>query len=326
MPYNEEQSVIEIKNLLKTVHRLRAPGGCPWDREQTHQSLRPFLIEETYETIEVLDQIKSPSDLKAPKLKHAFIEEWGDVLLQILLHAEIASEADSTISIAEIAQNLNEKLIRRHPHVFGETQVQGSNEVVKNWEQIKKEEKKSAGETPVMASVLDSVHPGLPPLPRTMKLISKVTKVGFQWPDLKGPVEKLEEEVRELKFELAELQTNSGQASPASANTGANTRTNTSINTSTNTGADHRDAAPLSKNAALAKIEGELGDVLFNVCNIAHFLKLDPEAALRSTIRKFESRFRHVEKRLHEKGSEPSKSNLAEMDLYWDEAKKIERS
>ncbi len=299
MPYNEEQSVNAIKALLKTIHRLRAPGGCPWDREQTHASLRQYLIEETYETIEVLDQIKSPEDLQKPALKKAFIEEWGDVLLQILLNAEVASEHDSTISIASIADSLNEKMIRRHPHVFGEVKAENSGEVLKNWEQIKKTEKATqtgagspgqeatSSEAAPLPSILDSVHPSLPALPRTMKLISKVTKVGFQWPDLKGPVEKLEEEVRELKEELA---------------------------------------GDLKSEEQRQKIQSELGDVLFNVCNISHFLKLDPEEALRTTIRKFDSRFRHIEKRLHEKGSSLEKSDLAEMDLYWDEAKKLERS
>ena len=123
MPYNEEDSISAIKALLETIHRLRAPGGCPWDREQTHQTLRQYLIEETYETIEVLDQIKTPADLKQNHLKKAFIEEWGDVLLQILLNAEVASEVDPTITIEAIARGLNEKMIRRHPHVFGEVKV-----------------------------------------------------------------------------------------------------------------------------------------------------------------------------------------------------------
>ena len=289
MPYNEEAVLSAFHRVLKTVHRLRAPGGCPWDREQTHQSLRPFLVEEAYETLEILDQIETPEDLKKEPLKKAFIEEWGDVLLQILLHAEIANEVDSEISFQQIADALNEKMIRRHPHVFAQTQVENAEAVVQNWEQIKKEEKKENGiSEPSIPSVLDGASKGLPPLPRTMKVIQKVTKVGFQWPDLKGPTEKLEEEVRELKEILSE--------------------------------SDH------TPEEYLKKVESEIGDVLFSVCNIAYFMKLDPEAALRSTLRKFESRFRFVEKRLHEKGKTPKESNLVEMDQYWDEAKAIERS
>ena len=286
MPYNEEATLKAFADLLKTVHRLRAPGGCPWDREQTHQSLRPFLLEETHETLEVLDQIQSPADLKAPELQKAFIEEWGDVLLQILLHAEIASESASSISMKSISEALNEKMIRRHPHVFGEARADSSDQVLKNWEQIKKTEK--AAENSPAPGILASVPKGLPALPRTMKIIQKVTKVGFQWPDLNGPTEKLVEEVNELKEALNHSGT--------------------------------------SADDALKKIESELGDVLFSVCNIAWFLKLDPEAALRSTLRKFESRFQYVENRVRESGRNLEQSSLEEMDGFWNEAKKIERA
>ena len=287
MPYNEDRSATAIKSLLKTIAKLRAPDGCPWDKEQNHSSLRPYLVEETYETLEVLDQIKSPADLNKIDLKKAFIEEWGDVLLQILLNAEIASETHAEISFESIAAQLNEKMIRRHPHVFAQTEVKGTDDVLKNWEKIKQAEKASRVADPAPVSLLDSLPRGLPPLPRTMKLIQKVTKVGFQWPDLQGPTEKLEEEVKELKAALS-----------------------------------HTHLEPAEY---LNKIEGELGDVLFSVCNIAYFVKLDPEAALRSTLRKFESRFRFVEDRLRERGSSPEQSNLDEMDSLWDEAKKMER-
>jgi tetrapyrrole methylase family protein/MazG family protein len=281
MPYNEDQSLAAIKALLKTIHRLRAPGGCPWDRKQTHQSLRPYLIEETYETIEVLDQIHSTEDFKKPELKKAFIEEWGDVLLQILLHAEIASESDATISIEAIAQQLNDKMIRRHPHVFGETKVDGAEDVVKNWAQIKAAEKSAAAN----ASVFDTIPKGMPGFQRTMNVIQKVTKVGFQWPDVKGPLEKLQEEVTELTDEC--------HAHPENTVTAEEKH----------------------------KIESELGDVLFSACNIAHFYKLDPETALRNTLRKFESRFRHVEQSLAKDGKTPEQATLEEMDRYWEQAK-----
>jgi tetrapyrrole methylase family protein/MazG family protein len=284
MPYNEEHAISVIKDLLKTVHRLRAPGGCPWDQEQTHASLKKFLIEETYETIEVLDQIHSPESFNDIRLKKAFIEEWGDVLLQILLNAEVASETHPDISFAEIARGLNDKMIRRHPHVFGETKVSGTEDVLKNWDAIKKDEKGTAANP----SVFDGISAGMPPIARTLKVIQKVTKVGFQWPDLKGPMDKLEEEVAELKEALT-----------------------------------HSDLEP---DEYLEKIESEIGDILFSVANVASFLKLDPEAALRKTLRKFESRFRFVEDRLREAGKTPATSNLAEMDRHWDEAKKAERA
>jgi tetrapyrrole methylase family protein/MazG family protein len=242
------------------------------------------LIEEAYEVLEVLDQIPDSKALDSQAISYSFKEEWGDVLLQILLHAEIATETHPELSVEAIAKTLNEKLIRRHPHVFGEVSVSGSEEVLKNWDQIKKQEK---GETTGPTSVFDSIPRSLPPLLRTEKVISKVTKVGFQWPDLNGPLEKLEEEVRELRREI-------------------------------------EDQSPMDE-ARRAKIESELGDVLFCVCNLAHLSKIDPESALRQTLRKFESRFRHVETRLHEKGTSPEKVSLAEMDQYWDEAKAIER-
>jgi tetrapyrrole methylase family protein/MazG family protein len=298
MAHNEESAANAGKDavhsrdslnaLLKTVAHLRAPKGCPWDKEQTHQSLRPFLVEETYETIEVLDQIKSPVDLKDPTLKSHFIEEWGDVLLQILLHAQIASESDPEITFEKIAASLNEKLIRRHPHVFGEVKADDSAAVMKNWDAIKKQEKAKSGAAPKNPALLDSIHKGLPPLPRTMKLIQKVTKVGFQWPDVNGPIDKLQEEVNELKEAL------SFADGPAPAQ-------------------------------FLAKVESEIGDVLFSVCNIAYFMKLDPEAALRSTLRKFESRFGYVERELLKQGKALNESNLDEMDGLWNQAKKIER-
>jgi tetrapyrrole methylase family protein/MazG family protein len=284
MPYNHEAAVLAFSEVMKTVARLRGPGGCPWDREQTHQSLRKFLIEEAYEVLDVLDRIPDSKALDSPELDYAFREEWGDLLLQILLHAEIATETRPDLSVEGIARTLNEKLIRRHPHVFGETKVSGSGEVLKNWDQIKKQEK---GEITGFSSVFDSIPRSLPPLLRTEKVISKVTKAGFQWPDLKGPLEKLEEEVRELKRELEE---------PGALDEGRR-----------------------------ARIESELGDVLFCVCNLAHLTKIDPESALRQTLRKFESRFRHVEQRLYERGSSPEQTDLAEMDKYWDEAKSLER-
>jgi MazG family protein len=284
MPYNEEQTLNEIRSVLKTVQRLRAPDGCPWDREQSHRSLRPYLLEEAYETLEVLDRIEKPSDLSDPLLKGAFLGEWGDVLLQILLHAEIASETEPGADFSAIARTLNEKLIRRHPHVFGDTRVSGSEEVVRNWAEIKKTEK--SGEK-AEESVFDSIPKGTAPLPRTMKVISKVSRVGFQWPDLEGPLEKLEEEVRELRMALKARQENPESGTEA--------------------------------------IESELGDLLFCACNIAHFMKLDPEAALRGTLRRFESRFRHVEKRLLESGRKPGEAPLEEMDRHWDEAKLLEK-
>ena len=312
MPYNEEATLNSFRDLLKTVKKLRAPDGCPWDREQTHQSLRPFLVEETYETIEVMDQIHTPQDLiQKPELKKAFVEEWGDVLLQILLNAEIASETTQDASIEHMISGLNEKLIRRHPHVFGDVKVQDTGEVLKNWDAIKKVEKGQNSNS--NESILQSVTKGLPPIPRTMKIIQKVTKVGFQWPDLEGPTAKLDEEVLELKQALQELS--------------AQSKTHHNDNTQNISKMDPKKFISTDDfNHPLQQVESELGDVLFSVCNIAYFLKLDPEAALRSTLRKFESRFQFVEKRFHEQGKKITEAPLSEMDQYWDEAKAQERN
>lgn len=194
-PFLDAASLDAIDRVVETVYRLRAPGGCPWDQKQTPQTLRPYLIEEAYEVLEVLDQIDSLEKLKEPKLRDALKEEFGDVLMQVLLHAEIAREAGG-FSFADVARTLDEKLIRRHPHVFGESTVKDADDVVKKWDQIKAGEKASSGEAP--KSTLDGIPKGLPALSRAEKTIDKVTKVGFQWPDVEGPLGKLEEEIKEL--------------------------------------------------------------------------------------------------------------------------------
>lgn len=272
----------DIQELLQTVYRLRAPGGCPWDRKQTFQSLRPFFLEETYEALEALDKIDSPEKLKDPALKTAFVEELGDVLLQILLHSEIANETGD-FDFNQVCAFLNEKLIRRHPHVFGDASADSAESAYQNWERIKAQEKGAKN------SVLDGLPPALPALARTTRVIDKVTRVGFQWPDLKGPIAKLEEEVRELKEVALQL-----EAQP--------------------------DNTDLQK-----KVESELGDVLFCAANLGFTVKVNPEDALRSMLVRFEKRFRYVEKQILAGGKKLEESTLEEMDKHWDIAKKLER-
>ena len=264
------------QEVLQTVHRLRAPGGCPWDREQTHLSLRPFVAEEAFEVIDALDRVDSPAALKSAAVREPLVEELGDLLLQILLHSQMASETGA-FDFGDVCRALNEKLIRRHPHVFGETKVSGSEEVLKNWDQIKAGEKAIKPE-----SVLDGVPRGMPALQRTLKVIQKVSKVGFQWPDLEGPMKKIDEEWGELKEAI-----------------------------------HSKDANATS---------GEIGDLLFSIANVAQMLKLDPEASLRSTLGRFETRFKHVEARLREQDRKPEQATLEEMDRYWDEAKAKEHT
>jgi tetrapyrrole methylase family protein/MazG family protein len=281
-----------LDRLIKTVHKLRAPGGCPWDRAQTHQSLRPYLIEEAYEVLDVLDQIATTDDLKQEGVREPFREELGDLLMQVLLHSEMAQEAGA-FGIDDVARGLDEKLVRRHPHVFGDAKAEGADGALASWEKQKAKEKAAKAAD---ASVLDGLPKGLPALQRTARILEKVTKVGFQWKDLQGPLEKVDEEVRELRAEAMACEELSRLGG---------------------------DAARVEE--ARARMAGEVGDLLFTVCNVAYLMKISPEDALRGTLARFERRFRHVERRLREQGKSPEKSTLAEMDVFWDEAKRAEK-
>lgn len=286
------QKAEKLLHLIETVHRLRAPGGCPWDRAQTHQSLRTYLIEEAYEVLDVVDQIHSTEDLKKEKVRGAFREELGDLLMQVLLHSEMTSEVGA-FDIYDVAETLDEKLVRRHPHVFGEVKADSADSALQNWEKQKAKEKEGKPD----ASVLDGVPKGLPALQRAARVIEKVTKVGFQWEDMQGPLAKVEEELGELKTEVLELERASKEAKDAPAT-----------------------------QALREKVAGELGDLFFTLANVAYLMKISPEDALRTTLSRFEGRFKHVERRLKEQGKTPDQSTLAEMDVFWDEAKKLEKS
>ncbi len=274
-----------LLSAVETVRALRGENGCPWDRAQTHESLRRYLLEESYETLEALDAHASrPS---ADTLRH-LKEELGDLLLQILLHAEISRQAGG-FDINELAGELSQKLVRRHPHVFGGEKLHSPEEVVGAWEKTKQAEKPKT-------SVLDGLPPALPALQRSLKVIEKVSKVGFQWPDLKGPLDKVREELGELEAELEEL--------------GGRT--------------DRESTARLTEEQK-RKLEAELGDLLFTVSNVAHFLHLNPEDALRSMLTRFEGRFRDVEKGAKAQGRALEEMSLDEMDVLWVEAKKREK-
>jgi len=278
-----------LTHLIETVHRLRAPGGCAWDRAQTHQSLRQYLMEEAHEVLDVLDTIHSPEDLKNEKTRLAFREELGDLLMQVVLHSEMTAE-QAAFDIYDVAAALDDKLVRRHPHVFGETKANDEESAFQMWEKQKAKEKAA---NPA-ASVLDGVPKGLPALQRASRVMEKVTKVGFQWKDMQGPLAKVDEEIAELKSEILTYEA-APKDSPA-------------------------------RESARVKLEAELGDVFFSLCNLAYLSKVNPEDALRSTLKRFESRFKHVEKRLKENGKLPENSTLDEMDRYWDEAKVLERN
>jgi MazG family protein len=271
----------EFDKLVGVMSRLRAPGGCPWDHEQTHATLRTYLIEEAYE---VLDALDSKDDAK-------FAEELGDLLLQVLFHAQIARE-ESRFSIADVIREIYEKMIRRHPHVFGEKRAKDAAEVLKNWEIIKQQERKTkegkdsdgaqAGVS-VPPSVLDGVPRTLPALLEALQLTRKAARVGFDWGAVDGIFEKLQEETREL----------------------------------------HEVLGAREKNAA--RIEGELGDILFVAVNLARFLDVDPELALKKSSGKFARRFREMERIARERGTTFAQVPRGEMETLWEAAKVGER-
>lgn len=270
-----------IDRLLRIMDRLRDPGGCPWDREQTLRSLTPYLLEEAHEVIEAIE---------AGDAEH-HREELGDLLFQVVFQARIARE-EGKFDFAQVCDSISDKLTRRHPHVFGDVTVSGSREVVKNWERIKADERKAKGDAP--RSAIGGVPTGLPALVRAERLTEKASAVGFDWPDVQGVLAKVHEEIGELEEAVARRAA----------------------------------AAPQDEDAHRlhGRVEHELGDLLFALANLGRFLKVHPEEALRGSVRRFESRFHHVEERLREEGRTPREATLAEMDRYWDEAKRREKS
>ena len=282
---DNERIQLALTQIVDTIHRLRVPGGCPWDQEQTHQSLRPYLMEETYETLAILDQLDEVSEAPRPHLDSDLEEELGDVLFQILLHAEIARERKA-FDIGTLAKKLHDKLVRRHPHVFtDQVQLNDSSEVIQNWEAIKAEERSKKADP----SALSGIPQALPALQRTHQVIAKATAFGFQWDDLEGPLKKVDEELAELKKEIVDR--NKGEK-------------------------DNR-----------VQLESELGDLLFSICNVAYLLDVSPEDSLRSTLKRFETRFRHLESQyspLRRKKADPKR--LEQMDRFWDEAKVLEKT
>jgi MazG family protein len=182
----DAETIESLSRLVDIMARLRAPGGCPWDREQTMESLRPYLVEEAYEVLDAIDR----GDLGAVR------DELGDVLLQVLFHSEIAAES-GYFRLADVARAIADKLVRRHPHVFADVTVQDADEVVRNWRRIKAEERRAAGRE-TASSLLAGVPGGLPALARAQQVGDKLAHAGFDWPDLDGVLAKLDEERDEL--------------------------------------------------------------------------------------------------------------------------------
>ncbi|HKQ06335.1 MAG TPA: nucleoside triphosphate pyrophosphohydrolase [Blastocatellia bacterium] len=192
MESSHELAGEKFTELVKLIARLRAPGGCPWDREQTHESLKPMLLEEAYEVIEAIDEGNDDE----------FVGELGDLLLQVVFHSDIASEA-GRFTVADIIERVSSKMIRRHPHVFGNDTASTSGEVLRNWEAIKAAELAAKGKAADDGSMLDSVSTKLPAVMEAFQMTTKVSRVDFDWPDVASVLEKLDEEVAELKEAVA---------------------------------------------------------------------------------------------------------------------------
>jgi MazG family protein len=299
-----------FQKLVALMSRLRAPGGCPWDREQSHSTLRTYLIEEAYE---VLDALEAADDAK-------FAEELGDLLLQVLFHSQIAQE-ENRFNITDVIREIYEKMIRRHPHVFGTKRANTSAEVLRNWELIKKEEQRAkspnapaATRKDVPESLLDGVPRALPALLEGYQLTRKAARVGFDWHDVDGIFEKLQEEARELREALTHANAAANQTTPDSSSSRAALRKPARTKQGT--------ASP--KQAA--RIESELGDILFVVVNLARFLKVDPEIAMKKASSKFSRRFREMERLARAQGTTFSKAPRPQMESLWEQSKQSELS
>ncbi len=259
----EEGRLELFGKLVEIMERLRGEGGCLWDRKQSHESLKPYLIEEAYEVLACIEE-KSTEGLK---------EELGDLLFQVIFHAQIAKEADK-FDIYDIVETVTEKMTRRHPHVFGETKVENTKEILANWEQIKQAERKDSG-----ASVLSGVPDQLPALLRAHRLQEKAARVGFDHISKEQAYAKLEEELAEFEAAM-----------------------------------DNNDSA---------NMEEELGDLLFCLVNVARFIEINPEEALRKTIMKFISRFSYIEEQVTCSSKQLNEVSLEELDRLWEEAKGV---
>jgi len=263
----------DIQKLVDLVARLRSNKGCPWDREQTRETLKPMLIEEAYEVLDALDS-PDPQELS---------EELGDLLFQVVFHAQIAREKGE-FDLGDVIDRLHEKMIRRHPHVFGNVDLRTAEDVLKNWEDIKADEKgiPSSSLPGSEKSLLDGIPSKLPALHEAYQITAKAARVGFDWPDLPSILQKLQEEAAEL--------------------------------------------AAADRIHDTAHMAQEVGDLLFVVVNIARFLEIDPETALRRCNKKFNRRFRYLESKIKSQGRELRDTSLAEMDKLWDEAKRQEQT
>ena len=304
-----------FERAVQIMERLRGPGGCPWDREQSFDSIKPYTLEETYEVLEAIDNRDWPE----------LTGELGDLLLQVLFYSEMAREAGH-FSIDDVLDRLSNKLVGRHPHVFGDVKADTAAEVLRNWEALKAQEKKRSEDKKMLdgraeatvedagtntqplesaslpaASILAGVSSKMPALLEAHKISSRAARVGFDWTNIEGLFEKLAEETTELREELHKEKA-TGHDSPPGKGIASSGKPQLSLDL-------HE------------RLEDEVGDMLFVLVNIARFLALDPESALRKTNRKFRRRFQWMEHRLRERGRGPEQANMSELEELWQKSK-----
>ena len=289
-----------FERAVSIMARLRGPGGCPWDREQTFDSIKPYTLEETYEVLEAIDN-RDWDELTG---------ELGDLLLQVLFYAQMAKD-QGTFSIDEVLDRLSSKLIDRHPHVFGDEKAETSSDVLRTWQTLKaKEKKRQAGsgdttkDSALPESVLAGVSTATPALLEAHKLSSRAAQAGFDWPDVDGLFEKLQEETTELQQRLEEFPAPGPRPHPR--------------------GLAGSGAPPVPEDLR-RHLEEEVGDLFFVLVNIARYLSLDPESALKKTNRKFKRRFQWMEEHLRASGRSPQQASMTELESLWQQAKRQER-
>jgi MazG family protein len=266
-----------FNDLVDLMERLRSPNGCPWDREQTYTTLAPMLLEEAYEAFEAVEEARAgqPNELR---------DELGDLLFQIVFYAQVAKERGE-FTISEVTDAIHTKMVRRHPHVFGEVKADDSATVLLNWEAMKADERRASGKTQNDAvSLLDGVSSKAPALMEAHQLSTKAARVGFDWKHVNDIFDKLHEEIEELRAAIS----------------------------------DH---SSVKDEATHTRVREEIGDLLFAATNIARHMQVEPEAALKLTNRKFRKRFRHIETMLHNQGKKLNETSLDDLEELWQQAK-----
>jgi MazG family protein len=267
-----------FNDLVALMDRLRSPNGCPWDREQTYATLAPMLLEEAYEAFEAVEDAREgrPREL---------CDELGDLLFQIVFYAQVAKERGE-FSIDDVTTAIHDKMVRRHPHVFGDVTANDAATVLLNWETMKAEERRAAGKSEnTNTSLLTGVSSKAPALMEAHQLSTKAARVGFDWKSVDDIFDKLQEEIEELRTAI-------------------------------------KNHSALKDEANHARVREEMGDLLFAATNIARHMQVEPEAALKLTNRKFRQRFEYIENALHARGQAFDQTSLDELEELWQEAKK----